>query len=57
MNHFTNAKKDYDSTPIPAELSDRVLAGIQMGKAGAAAAGRSAAGWPRRPASAWCWRD
>ena len=33
MNHFTNAKKDYDSTPIPAELSDRVLAGIQMGKA------------------------
>lgn len=33
MNHFTNAKKDYDSTPIPAELSDRVQAGIQMGKA------------------------
>lgn len=33
MNHFTNAKKDYDSTPIPAELSDRVLEGIQMGKA------------------------
>lgn len=33
MNNFKNAKKDYDSTPIPAELSDRVQAGIQMGKA------------------------
>lgn len=33
MNEFKNAKKEYDNTPIPAELSERVQAGIQEGKA------------------------
>lgn len=33
MNEFKNAKEEYDNTPIPAELSERVRAGIQEGKA------------------------
>lgn len=32
MNEFKNAKEEYDNTPIPAELSERVQAGIQEGK-------------------------
>ncbi len=33
MNEFKNAKEEYDNTPIPAELSERVQAGIEEGKA------------------------
>lgn len=33
MNEFRSAKEEYDNTPIPAELSERVQAGIQEGKA------------------------
>lgn len=33
MNEFKNAKEEYDNTPIPAELNERVQAGIQEGKA------------------------
>ena len=33
MNEFKNAKEEYDNTPIPAELSERVQKGIQQGKA------------------------
>lgn len=33
MNEFKNAKEEYDNTPIPAELSERVQRGIQQGKA------------------------
>lgn len=33
MNEFRHAKQEYDSTPIPAGLSDRVQAGIRTGKA------------------------
>ena len=33
MNEFKNAKEEYDNTPIPAGLSERVQAGIQEGKA------------------------
>ena len=33
MNEFKNAKEEYDNTPIPAELSQRVQAGIREGKA------------------------
>nr|WP_325204989.1 DUF3298 domain-containing protein [uncultured Oscillibacter sp.] len=33
MNEFQNAKEEYDNTPIPAELSERVRAGIQEGRA------------------------
>ena len=33
MNEFKNAKEEYDNTPIPAELSERVQAGSQEGKA------------------------
>ena len=33
MNEFNNAKEEYDNTPIPAGLSERVQAGIQEGKA------------------------
>lgn len=33
MNEFKNAKEEYDNTPIPAELSERVQRGIQEGKA------------------------
>lgn len=33
MNEFKSAKEAYDSTPIPGELSDRVQAGIQEGRA------------------------
>lgn len=33
MNEFKNAKEEYDNTPIPGELSERVRAGIQEGKA------------------------
>jgi len=32
MNEFKNAKEAYDNTPIPAELEERVQAGIQEGK-------------------------
>ena len=33
MNEFKNAKEAYDNTPIPAELSERVQAGVREGKA------------------------
>ena len=33
MNEFKNAKEAYDNTPIPAELSERVRAGVREGKA------------------------
>ena len=33
MNEFKKAKELYDNTPIPAELSERVQAGIEEGKA------------------------
>ena len=33
MNEFKNAREDYESTPIPQELEDRVRAGIRQGKA------------------------
>lgn len=33
MNEFKSAKEEYDNTPIPEELSERVQAGIQEGKA------------------------
>ena len=33
MNEFKNAKEEYDNTPIPEELSDRVRAGIEEGRA------------------------
>lgn len=33
MNEFKNAKEEYDNTPIPAELPDRVRAGIEEGRA------------------------
>lgn len=33
MNEFKRAKETYDSTPIPAELPERVQAGIRSGKA------------------------
>ena len=33
MNEFKKAKEHYDNTPIPAELSDRVQAGIREGQA------------------------
>ena len=33
MNEFKRAKEEYDATPIPAELNERVQAGIREGKA------------------------
>lgn len=33
MNEFKNAREDYESTPIPGELEERVRAGIRQGKA------------------------
>lgn len=33
MNEFRSAKEAYDNTPIPAELPDRVRAGIEEGRA------------------------
>lgn len=33
MNEFKNAREDYQATPIPQELEDRVRAGIRQGKA------------------------
>lgn len=33
MNEFKNAKEEYDNTPIPEELSERVQAGIREGRA------------------------
>lgn len=33
MNEFKQAREDYDSTPIPQELEERVRAGIRQGKA------------------------
>ena len=33
MNELKHAKETYDNTPIPSELSERVQAGIQKGKA------------------------
>lgn len=32
MNEFRSAKEEYDNTPIPEELSDRVRAGIEEGR-------------------------
>ena len=33
MNEFRKAREDYEATPIPQELEDRVRAGIRQGKA------------------------
>ena len=33
MNEFKDAKNEYENTPIPEELNDRVQAGIRQGKA------------------------
>ena len=33
MSEFKKARQDYESTPIPQELEDRVRAGIRQGKA------------------------
>ena len=33
MNEFKEAKQAYENTPIPAELDQRVRAGIRQGKA------------------------
>ena len=33
MNEFKNAKEEYDNTPIPQELNERVRAGIEEGRA------------------------
>lgn len=33
MNEFKRAREDYEATPIPQELEDRVRAGIRQGKA------------------------
>ena len=33
MNEFKKAREDYEATPIPQELEDRVRAGIRQGKA------------------------
>ena len=43
MNDFQHAKEEYESTPIPAELKDRVQSGIRQGKAN-----RARRAWGRR---------
>ena len=43
MNDFQHAKEAYESTPIPAELKDRVQSGIRQGKAN-----RARRAWGRR---------
>ena len=43
MNDFQHAKEAYESTPIPAELKDRVRSGIRQGKAN-----RARRAWGRR---------
>ena len=43
MNDFRHAKEEYESTPIPAELEDRVRTGIRQGKAN-----RARRAWGRR---------
>ena len=43
MNDFKHAKEEYEATPIPAELEDRVRAGIRQGKAN-----RARRVWSRR---------
>ena len=54
MNEFKNAKEEYDNTPIPAELSERVQAGIQEGKARyRARRGRTIRRWASAAASSY----
>lgn len=43
MNEFKHAKEEYEATPVPAELEDRVQAGIRQGKAN-----RARRAWGRR---------
>lgn len=43
MNEFKHAKEEYEATPVPAELKDRVQAGIRQGKAN-----RARRAWGRR---------
>ena len=43
MNDFQHAKEEYESTPIPAELKDRVQSGIRQGKTN-----RARRAWGRR---------
>ena len=31
MNEFKHAKEEYEATPVPAEMKDRVQAGIRAG--------------------------
>ena len=40
MNEFKSARDEYESTPIPEELNDYVLAGIRRGKTRSRAGGR-----------------
>ena len=40
MNEFKSARDQYESTPIPEELNDHVLAGIRRGKTRSRAGGR-----------------
>lgn len=45
MNEFRRAKEEYDNTPIPAQLPERVEAGIQAGKAGRSRRRRTVRRW------------
>ena len=52
MNEFKNAKEAYDNTPIPAELSERVQAGVREGKARYRAFPSRTPAWTRSDSSA-----
>ncbi len=54
MKEFEKLKAEYDATPIPQELNDRIQR--ECGRAAAAASfGSAAALWGRRP-PVWWWR-
>ena len=54
MNEFKSARDQYESTPIPEELNDHVLAGIRRERPGAGPEGMpSAARWEPRPHALW----
>ena len=50
MNEFKSARDEYESTPIPEELNDRVQAGIRQGPPGPGRAKRHGLRW------GWAWR-
>lgn len=54
MNQWNNAKKEYDETPIPEELADRVQAGIRQGKAAHSRSVRARRAWRSVGAVAAC---